>query len=87
MCDILWFVLYAKSVLAQHLIVAELAGLERLLSQPAADGATRAQALSVAIYCHLLGHDVRFSRIHAITLAQQGSLLQKRVGTAAFRVG
>ena len=69
------------TALFQHTISAELEGLEQRLAQPAADGAVRAQALSVAIYCHLLGYDVRFICIHAITLAQQGSLLQKRIGT------
>ena len=86
---VLYFVvcILCKVCLPQHLIAAELTSLEQLLSQPAADGAMRAQALSVAIYCHLLGHDVRFICIHAITLAQQGSLLQKRMGMATIHGG
>ncbi|XP_037071663.1 AP-4 complex subunit epsilon-1-like [Pollicipes pollicipes] len=64
-------------------IQAELASMEQLLALPSAECTVRAQALSVAVYCHLLGYDVRFICIHAITLAQQGSLLQKRMGYLA----
>jgi len=30
--------------------------------------------------CHMLGYDVSFAFIHAVKLAQQGSVLEKRVG-------
>uniref|UniRef100_A0A3B3U1E7 AP-4 complex subunit epsilon n=1 Tax=Poecilia latipinna TaxID=48699 RepID=A0A3B3U1E7_9TELE len=33
-----------------------------------------------AIYCEMLGYGVSFSYIHAIKLAQQGNVLEKRVG-------
>ena len=33
-----------------------------------------------AIYCGMLGYDVSFAYIHAVKLAQQGSLLEKRIG-------
>lgn len=34
-----------------------------------------------AIYCEMLGYEASFSYIHAIKLAQQGTALEKRVGT------
>lgn len=33
-----------------------------------------------AIYCEMLGYEASFSYIHAIKLAQQGTVLEKRVG-------
>lgn len=33
-----------------------------------------------AIYCEMLGYEASFSYIHAIKLAQQGNVLEKRVG-------
>lgn len=36
-----------------------------------------------AIYCEMLGYEASFSYIHAIKLAQQGSILDKRVGMLA----
>lgn len=32
------------------------------------------------IYCEMLGYESSFGYIHAIKLAQQGNLLEKRVG-------
>lgn len=32
------------------------------------------------IYCEMLGYEASFSYIHAIKLAQQGTVLEKRVG-------
>ena len=32
------------------------------------------------VYCSMLGYDVSFAYIHAIKLAQQGALLDKRAG-------
>lgn len=37
------------------------------------------------IYCEMLGYDASFGYIHAIKLAQQGNLLEKRVGMYAFK--
>ena len=34
-----------------------------------------------AVYCEMLGYEASFSYIHAIKLAQQGTALDKRVGT------
>lgn len=33
-----------------------------------------------AVYCEMLGYEASFSYIHAIKLAQQGNVLEKRVG-------
>lgn len=33
-----------------------------------------------SIYCEMLGYEASFSYIHAIKLAQQGTVLEKRVG-------
>lgn len=38
------------------------------------------EAMVRAIYCEMLGYEASFSYIHAIKLAQQGSILDKRVG-------
>ena len=32
------------------------------------------------VYCDMLGYDISFAYIHAVKLAQQGALLEKRVG-------
>lgn len=34
-----------------------------------------------AMYCEMLGYEATFAYIHAIKLAQQGTVLEKRVGT------
>ncbi|KAJ0029447.1 hypothetical protein NQD34_004444 [Periophthalmus magnuspinnatus] len=41
------------------------------------------EAMVRAIYCEMLGYEASFSYIHAIKLAQQGSILDKRVGYLA----
>lgn len=33
-----------------------------------------------AMYCEMLGYEASFTYIHAIKLAQQGTVLEKRVG-------
>lgn len=33
-----------------------------------------------AMYCEMLGYEASFAYIHAIKLAQQGTVLEKRVG-------
>lgn len=38
------------------------------------------------IYCEMLGYDASFGYIHAIKLAQQGNLLEKRVGMYVFKI-
>lgn len=36
------------------------------------------------VYCSMLGYDVSFAYIHAIKLAQQGTLIDKRAGRYAL---
>lgn len=36
-----------------------------------------------AMYCEMLGYEADFAYIHAIKLAQQGTVLEKRVGMYA----
>lgn len=36
------------------------------------------------IYCEMLGYESSFGYIHAIKLAQQGNLLEKRVGMCTW---
>lgn len=38
------------------------------------------------IYCEMLGYDASFGYIHAIKLAQQGNLLEKRVGMYVCKI-
>lgn len=42
--------------------------------------AQKRESLVRLLYCHLLGYDVSFAYIHAVKLAQQGTILEKRVG-------
>lgn len=39
------------------------------------------------IYCEMLGYEASFGYIHAIKLAQQGNLLEKRVGMYPLQTG
>jgi len=32
------------------------------------------------VFCHILGYDVEFGCIHAVKLAQQGVLIEKKIG-------
>lgn len=38
------------------------------------------ESLTRIVYCHMLGYDVSFACIHAVKLAQQGALQEKKVG-------
>ena len=38
------------------------------------------ESLVRLVYCHILGYDVSFAYIHAVKLAQQGTLFGKRAG-------
>lgn len=40
-----------------------------------------------AMYCEMLGYEASFAYIHAIKLAQQGTVLEKRVGMLHTPVG
>uniref|UniRef100_A0A8C7HE65 AP-4 complex subunit epsilon n=1 Tax=Oncorhynchus kisutch TaxID=8019 RepID=A0A8C7HE65_ONCKI len=60
--------------------------LESIKEQVASPNTTMRQMKEImvrAIYCEMLGYQASFSYIHAIKLAQQGSVLEKRVGYLA----
>ena len=44
--------------------------------------AQKRESLVRIVYCHMLGHDVSFAFIHAVKLAEQGTILEKKVGKA-----
>uniref|UniRef100_A0A3B5MSB8 Adaptor related protein complex 4 subunit epsilon 1 n=1 Tax=Xiphophorus couchianus TaxID=32473 RepID=A0A3B5MSB8_9TELE len=65
----------------EKLIQRELLLIKEQVSSP---NTTMMKELMVrAIYCEMLGYGVSFSYIHAIKLAQQGNVLEKRVGYLA----
>uniref|UniRef100_A0A3Q2CEK9 Clathrin/coatomer adaptor adaptin-like N-terminal domain-containing protein n=1 Tax=Cyprinodon variegatus TaxID=28743 RepID=A0A3Q2CEK9_CYPVA len=62
----------------EKLIQRELLLIKEQVSSP---NTTMMKEIMVrAIYCEMLGYGVSFSYIHAIKLAQQGNVLEKRVG-------
>uniref|UniRef100_A0A3Q1AHP2 AP-4 complex subunit epsilon n=1 Tax=Amphiprion ocellaris TaxID=80972 RepID=A0A3Q1AHP2_AMPOC len=65
----------------EKLIQCELSSIKEQVSSP---NTTMMKELMVrTIYCEMLGYEASFSYIHAIKLAQQGSVLEKRVGYLA----
>lgn len=67
----------------EKLIQRELASLKDQVSSPNTSMRQMKEAMVRAIYCEMLGYEASFSYIHAIKLAQQGSILDKRVGYLA----
>ncbi|CAL1595065.1 unnamed protein product [Knipowitschia caucasica] len=67
----------------EKLIQRELASLKDQVSSPHTSMRQMKEAMVRAIYCEMLGYEASFSYIHAIKLAQQGSILDKRVGYLA----
>ncbi|XP_072292068.1 AP-4 complex subunit epsilon-1 [Eucyclogobius newberryi] len=67
----------------EKLIQRELAALKEQVSSPNTSMRQMKEAMVRAIYCEMLGYEASFSYIHAIKLAQQGSILDKRVGYLA----
>lgn len=67
----------------EKLIQRELASLKDQVSSPNTSMRQMKEAMVRAIYCEMLGYEASFSYIHAIKLAQQGSILEKRVGYLA----
>lgn len=67
----------------EKLIQRELAALKDQVSSPNTSMRQMKEAMVRAIYCEMLGYEASFSYIHAIKLAQQGSILEKRVGYLA----
>lgn len=67
----------------EKLIKKELAALKEQVSAPTTSPKQMWECLVRLIYCEMLGYDASFGYIHAIKLAQQGSLMEKRVGYLA----
>ncbi|KAL6082730.1 hypothetical protein STEG23_016485, partial [Scotinomys teguina] len=67
----------------EKLIQQELSNLKATVSAPTTTLRTMKECMVRLIYCEMLGYDASFGYIHAIKLAQQGNLLEKRVGYLA----
>ncbi|XP_038669221.1 AP-4 complex subunit epsilon-1 [Scyliorhinus canicula] len=67
----------------EKLIKKELAALKEQVSTPTTSLKQMRECLVRLIYCEMLGYEATFGYIHAIKLAQQGSLMEKRVGYLA----
>ncbi|XP_069767421.1 AP-4 complex subunit epsilon-1 isoform X2 [Narcine bancroftii] len=67
----------------EKLIKKELAALKEQVSAPTTSPKQMRECLVRLIYCEMLGYEASFGYIHAIKLAQQGSLMEKRVGYLA----
>ncbi|XP_063782152.1 AP-4 complex subunit epsilon-1 isoform X2 [Pseudophryne corroboree] len=67
----------------EKLIQQELASLKTTVSSPNTTLRQMKECMVRLIYCEMLGYEASFGYIHAIKLAQQGNLLEKRVGYLA----
>ncbi|XP_029992405.1 AP-4 complex subunit epsilon-1 [Sphaeramia orbicularis] len=67
----------------EKLIQRELTSIKDQVSSPNTSMRQMKELMVRAIYCEMLGYEASFSYIHAIKLAQQGSVLDKRVGYLA----
>lgn len=67
----------------EKLIQQELASLRSMVSSPNTTLRQMKECMVRLIYCEMLGYEASFGYIHAIKLAQQGNLLEKRVGYLA----
>ncbi|KAM9313264.1 LOW QUALITY PROTEIN: AP-4 complex subunit epsilon-1 [Gastrophryne carolinensis] len=67
----------------EKLIQQELANLKVTVSSPNTTLRQMKECMVRLIYCEMLGYEASFGYIHAIKLAQQGNLLEKRVGYLA----
>ncbi|XP_023365871.1 AP-4 complex subunit epsilon-1 isoform X2 [Otolemur garnettii] len=67
----------------EKLIQQELSSLKATVSAPTTTLKMMKECMVRFIYCEMLGYDASFGYIHAIKLAQQGNLLEKRVGYLA----
>ncbi|GAB5572463.1 AP-4 complex subunit epsilon-1 isoform X1 [Prionailurus iriomotensis] len=63
----------------EKLIQQELSNLKATVSAPTTTLRMMKECMVRLIYCEMLGYDASFGYIHAIKLAQQGNLLEKRV--------
>ncbi|KAM6936963.1 AP-4 complex subunit epsilon-1 [Xenentodon cancila] len=67
----------------EKLIQRELSSIKDQVSSPSTTMRQMKELMVRAIYCEMLGYEASFSYIHAIKLAQQGNILEKRVGYLA----
>ncbi|KFP25788.1 AP-4 complex subunit epsilon-1, partial [Colius striatus] len=67
----------------EKLIQQELTSLKATVSAPNTTLRLMKECMVRLIYCEMLGYESSFGYIHAIKLAQQGNLLEKRVGYLA----
>ncbi|XP_027019561.1 AP-4 complex subunit epsilon-1 isoform X2 [Tachysurus fulvidraco] len=67
----------------EKLIIKELAAVKEQISSPNTTMRQMRELMVRAMYCEMLGYEASFAYIHAIKLAQQGTVLEKRVGYLA----
>ncbi|XP_028285782.1 AP-4 complex subunit epsilon-1 [Parambassis ranga] len=67
----------------EKLIQRELLSIKEQVASPNTTMRQMKELMVRTIYCEMLGYEASFSYIHAIKLAQQGSVLEKRVGYLA----
>ncbi|KAM9376860.1 AP-4 complex subunit epsilon-1 [Pholidichthys leucotaenia] len=67
----------------EKLIHRELSSIREQVSSPNTTMRQMKELMVRTIYCEMLGYEASFSYIHAIKLAQQGTVLEKRVGYLA----
>ncbi|KAI2648581.1 AP-4 complex subunit epsilon-1 [Labeo rohita] len=67
----------------ENLIKKELSAMKEQVSSPNTTMKQMREIMVRAMYCEMLGYDASFTYIHAIKLAQQGAVLEKRVGYLA----
>uniref|UniRef100_A0A8C2U8X1 AP-4 complex subunit epsilon n=1 Tax=Coturnix japonica TaxID=93934 RepID=A0A8C2U8X1_COTJA len=67
----------------EKLIQQEITSLKAMVSAPTTSLRLMKECMVRLIYCEMLGYESSFGYIHAIKLAQQGNLLEKRVGYLA----
>ncbi|XP_059391980.1 AP-4 complex subunit epsilon-1-like [Carassius carassius] len=67
----------------ENLIKQELCAMKEQASSPNTSMKQMREIMVRAMYCEMLGYEASFTYIHAIKLAQQGGVLEKRVGYLA----
>ncbi|XP_066270284.1 AP-4 complex subunit epsilon-1-like [Branchiostoma lanceolatum] len=67
----------------ERIMKKEVNYLQQKLTQPDISKKQMKELLVRLVYCNMLGHDITFGYIHALKLAQQGGLVEKRVGYLA----
>lgn len=67
----------------EKLIQRELSSIKEQVSSPNTTMRQMKELMVRTIYCEMLGYEASFCYIHAIKLAQQGTVLEKRVGYLA----